>query len=571
MKLIYILLYIISCCYILISCVTNENDIDFIDYKIYIASIKEDHNISRVDIFYNNTFNESDTILFNSFGTHTNVNNKLTYNGIYWYSNKELIWNQNSTDSLFYTAIYPATSNCRYTKNELYEEGLLKDILFCKAVSKYKDKVNIKLNHLFSLLKINLNDFPKDSIKSITLTVPATIDSIGVNNGEIYINKSESKSYTSSIDSGRVYIFVIPPIDNLTLNLKININGRIVEKSIESINYQAGYIYSCNLIHSNKEKSIKTVEDFIAFTNLINNKVYGQRKLDEFFYIENGQRVFSLANNIYFTDNDCKNLDIIGTKTENFNDIFDGKGYSLYNVNFNINSSVKALFGYIGLNGIVKNINIINSSVIFSGTSEGSLLSYRNYGLIDNCVIDSCRMETYTYSGSSFVSTYLTGIIVNTRVSNSVLKCGEKSSNSLFTKILNGKILNSCAANNLITYTSNAYIGELALNVNSNSQVSNCYVKNSNNQVKSAYKFAYSIESNATVTNCFTNSNSSLWYNSKSTVNYYTFDSNFKTENNKEDVISMLNEWIDENQQYYSNYKFRKWIEHTQTIPAILL
>lgn len=563
--------FIIAFCLLFISCIPNEYDNDIIDCRIYIESITPYNDFSRGNIIFNTGFNEGDTILFNSFGAHTNINNMLTYNGSSWSSDKDLKWNPESNDSLTFTAIYPTTSNCRYTKNEIYKDGSLKDILFCKSQSKFKEKINLKLNHLFSLLKIDLTNISEDSIKSITVTIPATIDSIGVNSGIIYINQKDSISYTAISDSNRVLILVVPPIDNLSINLKININDKVVEKVIKPINYEAGYIYTCSIIPAYKSMSIKSAEDFIAFTNLINNKPYGQRTLDEFYYMENGHRVFSLANNIYFTQSECNKLNAIGTKTENYNDIFDGKGNSLYNLHFSITASGKGLFGYIGLSGIVKNINILNSSIIFSGAYEGSLLVCRNYGLIDNCVLDSCRMETVAYNGASLVSFYQNGTIVNSRVSNSVIVCGEKGANSIFTKSLSGKILNCCLANNLITYSSSAEMGELACYVNSGSQISNCYVKNSNKQTKSVYKFAYTLESNSTLTNCFTYSNVSLWYSNKGSVNYYTYDANFKIINDNREVITMLNQWIDDNQQYYSDFQFKKWIRNTTTIPAIYL
>lgn len=567
MKVYYKILYVISLCLLVISCTYDEYDTGITDYNIYIESITSYQNGSRADIINKTSFGEGDTILFNSFGKHTNRDNRLSFNGSSWISDKLLRWNTESEDSLNYSAIYPATKNLRYCKDELYDGGSLKDILFCKAQSKYKEPINLHMKHLFSLLKFDLKGITDYDIDSVSITVPVTVDSISISDGTIYIDSNQKKTATALVDSNRNCLFIIPPIDNLSLSISIKSSGKVIEKVIENVDYKAGKVYSCNIISSNKLKGIKSAEDFIAFSNLINGNAYTSRTLDEFYNIENGKRVFSLSNNITFTDEQSQRVKVIGNSITKFNDIFDGKGYSINNLDVYVSTRGKAIFGYVGDTATIKNLSIINSTLTLSGKLEGSLLCYRNYGLIDNCSIDSCTMNTPNDNGSSLVSLYLYGTIANTRVNNCTIKCGDRSGCGIFTKLLYGKIINSFAANNLVTYNS-ADLGVFALTAYTGSRISNCYVKSSSEQTKKIYQLANTLSTNTISSNCFISALFPACYGSTSN-SYSIFDEYFKVKSNGIDVVMLLNQWIDNNQGLYPNFHFKRWQRYTDEIPAI--
>ena len=567
MKVYYKIAYVISLCLLVISCTYDGYDTGITDYNIYIESITSYQNGSRADIIDKTSFGEGDTILFNSFGKHTNRDNRLSFNGSSWISDKLLRWNTESEDSLNYSAIYPATKNLRYCKDELYDGGSLKDILFCKAQSKYKEPINLHMKHLFSLLKFDLKGITDYDIDSVSITVPVTIDSISINDGTIYIDSNQKKTATALVDSNRNCLFIIPPIDNLSLSISIKSSGKVIEKVIENVDYKAGKVYSCNIISSNKLKGIKSAEDFIAFSNLINGNAYTSRTLDEFYNIENGKRVFSLSNNITFTDEQSQRVKVIGNSITKFNDIFDGKGYSINNLDVYVSTRGKAIFGYVGDTATIKNLSIINSTLTLSGKLEGSLLCHRNYGLIDNCSIDSCTMNTPNDNGSSLVSLYLYGTIANTRVNNCTIKCGDRSGCGIFTKLLYGKIINSFAANNLVTYNSED-LGVFALTAYTGSRISNCYVKSSSEQTKKIYQLANTLSTNTISSNCFISALFPACYGSTSN-SYSIFDEYFKVKSNGIDVVMLLNQWIDNNQELYPNFHFKRWQRYTDEIPAI--
>jgi hypothetical protein len=568
MKVYYKIAYVISLCLLVISCTYDEYDTGITDYNIYIESITSYQNGSRADIIDKTSFGEGDTILFNSFGKHTNRDNRLSFNGSSWISDKLLRWNTESEDSLNYSAIYPATKNLRYSKDELYDGGALKDILFCKAQSKYKEPINLHMKHLFSLLKLDLKGITDYDIDSVSITVPVTVDSISISEGTIYIDSNQKKTATALVDSNRNCLFIIPSIDNLSLSISIKSSGKIIEKVIGNVDYKAGKVYSCNIISSNKLKGIKSAEDFIAFSNLINGNAYTSRTLDEFYNIENGKRVFSLSNDITFTEEQSQRLKVIGDSKTKFNDIFDGKGYSINNLDVYVSTRGKAIFGYVGETATIKNLSIINSYLTFSDNLEGSLLCYRNYGMIDNCSIDNCTMESPNDGGSSLVSLYLFGTIINTRVNNCTIKCGARSASGIFTKLLHGKIINSFAANNLVTYNSGD-LGVFALTTFTGSRISNCYVRSSSKQTKTIYQLAYTISTNSVASNCFISGPFPAWYSTSTSNSYSIFDEYFKVKSNGNDVVTLLNQWIDNNQGLYPNFHFKRWQRYTDEIPAI--
>ena len=84
------------------------------------------------------------------------------------------------------------------------------------------------------------------------------------------------------------------------------------------------------------------MEDFIAFTHLINGEAYGERSLEEFGEKKGEKMNYYLLNDLTFTEEESAQVQMIGkygTTTSSvkrlFDDVFDGKGHSLINLQFN--------------------------------------------------------------------------------------------------------------------------------------------------------------------------------------------------------------------------------------------
>ena len=89
-------------------------------------------------------------------------------------------------------------------------------------------------------------------------------------------------------------------------------------------------------MNDRKTPGIKNAEELIAFSQLISENTYKHYNLEDFGEKQsNGKFLYRLISDIDFTGIDCKDLIPIGynnSSTSNFNDIFDGQGYTINNL-----------------------------------------------------------------------------------------------------------------------------------------------------------------------------------------------------------------------------------------------
>jgi len=102
----------------------------------------------------------------------------------------------------------------------------------------------------------------------------------------------------------------------------------------------------------------------------------------------------------------------IGTDSLRFNGIFDGNGFTIYNVKnaYNTNTNF-GFFGYIGAEGVVRNLILDTNGILYVGTNSAVFVQY-NFGLIENVM-------TFGEIRSTTSSRYTTGFI---RQNNGVIK-----------------------------------------------------------------------------------------------------------------------------------------------------
>lgn len=102
----------------------------------------------------------------------------------------------------------------------------------------------------------------------------------------------------------------------------------------------------------------------------------------------------------------------IGSDTLRFNGVFDGNGFTIYNVKnaYNTNANF-GFFGYIGENGIVQNLILDTNGTLHTGTNSAVFAQY-NYGLIQNVM-------TFGEIENTVGSRYVSGFI---RQNNGVIK-----------------------------------------------------------------------------------------------------------------------------------------------------
>ncbi|MCE5230532.1 hypothetical protein LLG95_13200 [bacterium] len=181
-----------------------------------------------------------------------------------------------------------------------------------------------------------------------------------------------------------------------------------------------------------------------------------------------------------------------------FDGIFEGSGHTIKNLTINRSSAINGLFGNIGSNARVSNLNLVGFSI--SGDQLGCLAGY-NCGTVVNC------------RASGIVEGYIAGGLIGANANGVIRECaadglttGTDSAGGLVGASGKGTILN-CATSG--TVSSSHYGGGLIGRTNSD-QVSDCH---STSAVR-AYESGGLIGSsnNTTVTKCFATGNVSGYW-----------------------------------------------------------
>lgn len=143
---------------------------------------------------------------------------------------------------------------------------------------------------------------------------------------------------------------------------------------------------------------------------------------------------YYLLNDLTFTEEESAQVQMIGkygTTTSSvkrlFDDVFDGKGHSLINLQFNAPVGgyyYAGLFSGISTTGAVKNL-ILGQAVYNkeNDTKNAAFLAGINRGEINNCILQNCTVEIIR-DDSDFgnLTNWNEGIIINCHVDNVRLK-----------------------------------------------------------------------------------------------------------------------------------------------------
>lgn len=374
----------------------------------------------------------------------------LTLENGQWTGLKNDKWDTNGNDASI-AAYYPVINNIAdlYSKN-----GELQDMVWCNTTAKLGDNVNLSFSHMFAKLVINIESELNDTVKDVKVKIPSKISDIDFYTGKLSFLEGGNADVTLAQKYNGKYEIFIPASDNTTLSLDITCNnGKTYHPSINNIEYKAGYEYICNIKLENKGKGIYTTDDFIAFTHLINGETeYNGKTLEDFYVMQDGKRVFNLYNDLSFTDEESKLIELIGDKSKGFNDIFNGNNHKLNNITLyeKSNCSVFALFVKTGENAIIKNLTLSDCGYKTQYKKiDLSALSGWNYGLIDNCHVISFSVNDLLDQVVSSISNFNNGTISNSSISECKLKNG-KSTLATLCATNKGNIIN-CRINNKLT------------------------------------------------------------------------------------------------------------------------
>lgn len=372
---------------------------------------------------------ENGQIKFYSQGGITADGDILKLENGQWTGLKNDKWDTNGNDALI-AAYYPVINDF----SQLYSEnGELQDIVWCNTTAKLGDNVNLSFSHMFAKLVINIESELNDTVKDVKVKIPSKISDIDFYTGELSFLEGVNADVTLPQKYNGKYEIFIPASDKCNIALDITCNkGKKYNPSIDNSEYKAGYEYICNVKLSNKGNGIYTTTDFIAFTHLINNYLttgnedytYNGKKLSNFYVMQDEKRVFNLYNDLSFTEKESELIELIGNRSKEFNDIFNGNNHKLSNITLyeKSNCSVFALFVTTGKDAIIKNLILSDCGYKTQYDKDLSALSGKNNGLIENCHIINFTYNNKANKVYNGITNSNNGIIANSSISGFKLK-----------------------------------------------------------------------------------------------------------------------------------------------------
>jgi len=516
---------------------------------------------------------EGATALFNISGDFQLTNQVLTYTNHVWNSDEPFQW-PSPTQTVYLTAIHPVLDE--YSSNNLYTDNKLTDVLIAQDTLTTGNELEITFRHLFSALTVRLNETIRKELKEISLTVPKFVSTLQPTDGS-YTTETGNLTIHETHQQSSEYQFILPPMENAVLSITLRMtNGDIHTHSLDPYTFLSGYNYECNIIKEDQRPGIRSAEDLIAFSLLINKQSYtGSKTLADFGEVQNERMVYRLLSDITLTDNDCQQLLPIGYyDSRAFQDIFDGEDHCIYRLTVpdkstysKVNLTYSGLFGHIGNNGIVQNLRLNQAKTVENATcTRIGLIAALNEGTIMNCHVNQSTIHEGVHEKTGFICGQLStnGTIINSSATNNIFNSENSSYVGGLVGYANGCILNSYTSKNQYLLNSKSQeAGEIAGYSPSNYHltISNCYTYNSTSQ-SAVYAVAPSVK-NATLDHFFYNQGT--LYNTGNSTNItknevYKHDASFLA--NGIPVITWMNNWIDnEGTGTYPDFTFRTWIQ----------
>lgn len=493
----------------------------------------------------------------------------LTLNGNIWKGMPEKSWNNNYNEAQI-CAFFPSFNKDESIREYLYnKENGLNDILYCFMDISKTNNIKLKFSHLFSKVSISVDGNINSQLESLIINIPYIISGLDMNTGKTEIIKSDINHVSLRKQDNGIYEFIIPSGVSMPITIQLigKENKEIYYGHIQEKVFEKGNCYRINI--RSRESGIYTSEDFIAFTHLINGYEYENRRLDEFFKIENGKRVFNLFSNITLSDKDCKKIKQIGIVNEKnkygFNDIFNGNKKTLkgFTINSDEEMNFYALFNTVGPDGIINDLFLddfkINISKEYKEMKLSSLVG-NNYGMIDKCrTINMSISESNNNVNIGGLVFENNGTVLNSKIENINITGGNFTIGVL--SYINKKEI----INNLVL-TKDIQISKSnknsAICIYNSGKIYNILVKNLIN--RNFYGTGYENETGI-YHNCQV---SFLYYNVNipNTPQKHVIRFDHRMYTNYCDVIDFLNKWVKyESKKIFPNYKLLLWAKMSKS------
>ena len=526
-------------------------------------------NIStRGNSYSENSLPVGSTALFNTSGDIIIQNQIFTFDGNYWKGEEDIPWTDTSTSTNL-TALHPGKNGEYLITEQPYVNNELIDVLIAQATITNESKIDLDFKHLFSMLTIHIQSPLKDAVTEISLTAPKVTK---VNaNGSLEI--SGTHTTTPTINTEGNYTFIIPYLEDCALTLTFTLNDQDTPISYPLTHtFLSGYKYECN-VTDKKKPGIYSAEDLIEFSRIYNQggnlSKFGEKQ-------DNEKMTFYLLTDIDFSDINSYDLLPIGNNTT-FTDIFDGQGHSIKNLiipdkktNINVETEYSGLFGFIGREGIVKNLNIINASTVNDQTCKrvGGIAS-KNEGIIQDCSVQNSILKSASggYVGGICAILASGSYIINCKSINNTITASSESQVGGIIGGHCGKILNCYTYDNTLIVNSGSYTGGIVGSVSTTEtlEIANCYVKNLRVNENQGAIIGTSQKKQFIFDNVFYNGGNII-ANKETTYENVQKYQNFSVDNKH--ISILLNEWIENTgKTKYQELTFKNWTISTEFTP----
>ena len=525
---------------------------------------------TRGNNYPENTLPIGSTALFNTSGDIIIKNQIFTFDGNHWKGEEDIPWT-GTTTSTNLTALYPAKNGDNFITEHPYTDNGLIDILIAQATITNESRINLDFKHLFSMLTIHIQSPFKESVVEISLTAPkvTTVNT----NGSFEV--SGTYTTTPTINTEGDYTFIIPPVEDCALTLTFTLEDKDTPISYPLTHtFLSGYKYECN-VTDKKKPGIYSAEDLIEFSKLYNQggdlSKYGEK-------LDNEKTTFYLLADIDFSNVNSNDLLPIGRNNSiSFTDIFDGQGHSIKNLiipdkrtNNNVETEYSGLFGYIGKEGIIKNLHIINASTTDNQTCKrvGGIAS-RNEGIIQDCSIQNSSLKSASggYVGGICAILASGSYIINCKSTNNTITASSESQVGGIIGGHCGKILNCYTYDNSLNVGDGSYAGGIAGSVSTSEtlEIANCYVKNIIIKENRGAIIGVSQANKHIFDNLFYNGGNIIAKKETAYSNVHQYN---KFSVGEKHISILLNEWIENTgKTKYQELTFKNWTNSTEFTP----
>lgn len=486
-------------------------------------------------------------------------NEIFTFDGNSWKSDTEHKWSDTEATT-YMTAICPVYEDKAYTTENLYSNNKLEDVLIAKDTLSSKADINLQFKHLFSSLEVTIENSLLQKIERIEVTTPYKVSGISPITGEI-TKILENHTTTIQTDGSETYTVILPPAENCVLSLSITMsNEEVITKSLTAHTFESGVSYECNL----RGIGIFNANDLIDFCKLINGTYKGSKTLNDFGKMVDGKMVYSLLRDITLTEEDCAKLSpIADDEDEPFNDIFDGRGFTISNLILQ-DLYHTGLFGFIGTDGIVKNLHFNNASMEgITQSNHVGIIAAKNYGIIDGCSVTGSTISSKKSGNLGVICAFTLGTIINCYTQNNTIEVKYNCNAGALVSNAKGHILNSYSYKNKFKRTDTNFIGHIAGTSSSSelTTIDNCYVYHTQDTESKRYWGTAIGNSQKVYTYNFYYNEGKLFGSSTSstkTDNTPIYDASFKV--NDTHISTLLDNWVtDPNRTDYKDYTFKRW------------